>query len=142
VKADDAEPLQIVARIAPGRSARGWNYGPQAISQLVDQIQAKTLNGYLGHQRGAADDGGRPLALPPMSRAWLYCGLKCKHRAYRARHGAVRPRGQGLCLECRHRLPEGSHPTRRYCRVSCRSRMHRRRTKLRLVRSITGAIAA
>jgi hypothetical protein len=49
LKAGDDDVLQLVARIGPGKGGRNWSYAPSALAQLVEHVQAHSLNGYLGH---------------------------------------------------------------------------------------------
>jgi hypothetical protein len=50
IKAGDKDPLEVVVEIPAGKSKRGWNYLPQTIKRIVDQVASKTAAGFLGHQ--------------------------------------------------------------------------------------------
>jgi hypothetical protein len=49
LKDGDADVVQLVAKLSPGRGGRGWEYTPEAIAAFASHVQEKSLNGYLGH---------------------------------------------------------------------------------------------
>lgn len=48
--AGDEDPMEVVVEIPAGESTRGWNYTEQSIKDIVDHVNERTLNGFLGHQ--------------------------------------------------------------------------------------------
>lgn len=50
LKAGDDSPLEVVVEVPAGKSKRGWNYLPQALQKIVDEVSSKTASGFLGHQ--------------------------------------------------------------------------------------------
>src|SRR6516165_10042030 len=62
--AQDSEPMQVVARIAPGSGGRqGWLYTPRALEQLADEVAEHGLPGFLGHDHAglAPERWGTPV---------------------------------------------------------------------------------
>lgn len=51
LKEGDSEPLEVAVEINSGLSTRKWNYTPETIKKIVDQINERTPNGFLGHQK-------------------------------------------------------------------------------------------
>src|SRR5690606_33767030 len=51
LKKGDDDPLGVVVEIPAGKSTRGWNYGEQALQDIVNAVNGETLPGYLGHQK-------------------------------------------------------------------------------------------
>lgn len=51
LKAGDDDPLEVVVEIPASRSTRGWNYTANSLKNIVDAVNSKTLNGFLGHQK-------------------------------------------------------------------------------------------
>ena len=51
IKKGDDDPYEVVVAIPASRSKRGWRYQPEAIMNVVTEVQNATLNGYLGHQK-------------------------------------------------------------------------------------------
>jgi hypothetical protein len=50
LKEGDADPLEVVVSVPAGKSARGWDYRPEALEDIVRQVASETAAGYLGHQ--------------------------------------------------------------------------------------------
>lgn len=51
LKKDDDDPLEVVVEIPASKSKRGWNYTKNALKSIVDAVNTRTLNGFLGHQK-------------------------------------------------------------------------------------------
>lgn len=51
LKAGDDDPLEVVVEIPASKSNRGWNYTANALKSIVDAVNKRTLNGFLGHQK-------------------------------------------------------------------------------------------
>lgn len=51
LKAGDDDPLEIVVEVPASKSKRGWNYTVEALKDIVNHVNEKTLNADLGHQR-------------------------------------------------------------------------------------------
>ena len=51
LKEGDSDPLEVVVEINSGLSSRKWNYLPDTVKKIVDQINEGTPNGFLGHQK-------------------------------------------------------------------------------------------
>jgi hypothetical protein len=51
LKGDDADPLQVVVEIPSGKSKRGWDYTPEALTAIVEKANAQGLPGYEGHMK-------------------------------------------------------------------------------------------
>lgn len=51
LKSDDDDPLEVVVEVPASKSTRGWNYTPNSLKSIVDAVNSKTLNGFLGHQK-------------------------------------------------------------------------------------------
>ncbi len=51
LKEGDSDPLEVAVEINSGLSSRKWNYLPDTVKKIVDQINEKTPNGFLGHQK-------------------------------------------------------------------------------------------
>lgn len=51
LKAGDDDPLEVVVEIPASKSTRGWNYTANSLKNIVDAVNSKTLNGFLGHQK-------------------------------------------------------------------------------------------
>lgn len=51
LKKDDEDPLEVVVEIPASKSKRGWNYTKNALKSIVDAVNTRTLNGFLGHQK-------------------------------------------------------------------------------------------
>jgi hypothetical protein len=50
LKSGDSDPLEVVVSLPAGKSTRGWNYTPEAVKRIAEQVATKTAAGYLGHQ--------------------------------------------------------------------------------------------
>lgn len=51
LKQGDEDPLEVVVEIPASKSKRGWNYTADSLKDIVDAVNTKTLNGFLGHQK-------------------------------------------------------------------------------------------
>ncbi len=51
LKKGDEDPLEVVVEIPASKSKRGWNYTANSLKNIVDAVNSKTLNGFLGHQK-------------------------------------------------------------------------------------------
>lgn len=51
LKKGDDDPLEVVVEIPASKSKRGWNYTANSLKNIVDAVNTKTLNGFLGHQK-------------------------------------------------------------------------------------------
>lgn len=51
LKEGDDDPLEVVVEIDSGKNTRGWNYLPATVEKIVKQVNEKTPNGILGHQK-------------------------------------------------------------------------------------------
>lgn len=51
LKQGDDDPLEVVVEIPASKSKRGWNYTANSLKNIVDAVNTRTLNGFLGHQR-------------------------------------------------------------------------------------------
>lgn len=51
LKSGDDDPLEVVMAVPAGKSTRGWNYTPQALSSIVGEVNSVGLPGFLGHQK-------------------------------------------------------------------------------------------
>ena len=51
LKEGDSDPLEVAVEINSGLSTRKWNYLPDTVKKIVDQINERTPNGFLGHQK-------------------------------------------------------------------------------------------
>ena len=64
LKEGDDDPLEVVVEIPASKSKRGWNYTANSLKNIVDAVNSKTLNGFLGHQK--AEDVSNQF-LPPVT---------------------------------------------------------------------------
>lgn len=51
LKAGDDDPLEVVVEIPVSQSKRGWYYTHEALRDIVDAVNDRTLHGFLGHQK-------------------------------------------------------------------------------------------
>lgn len=51
LKKGDEDPLEVVVEIPASKSKRGWNYTADSLKDIVNAVNTKTLNGFLGHQK-------------------------------------------------------------------------------------------
>lgn len=51
LKKGDADPLEVVVEIPVSQSKRGWHYTHEALRDIVDAVNDRTLHGFLGHQK-------------------------------------------------------------------------------------------
>src|SRR5690625_4164528 len=51
LKSGDADPLEVVVEIPVSQSKRGWYYTHEALRDIVDAVNERTLHGFLGHQK-------------------------------------------------------------------------------------------
>lgn len=67
LKSGDDSPLEVVVEVPASKSTRGWNYKGQSLKDIVNAVNTKTLNGFLGHQK--PEDVGNQF-LPPVTH-WI-----------------------------------------------------------------------
>lgn len=67
MKSMDKDPLEVAVEIPATKSKRGWNYKPESLKNIVDYVNANTLNGFLGHQK--AEDVSTQF-VPPVT-SWI-----------------------------------------------------------------------
>lgn len=60
LKQGDTDPLEVVVEINSGFSTRKWNYLPATVQKIAEQINSKTPNGFLGHQKAENLDSEFP----------------------------------------------------------------------------------
>ena len=51
LKSGDDDPLEVVVEIPVSQSKRGWYYTHEALRDIVDAVNERTLHGFLGHQK-------------------------------------------------------------------------------------------
>lgn len=51
LKKGDDDPLEVVVEIPVSQSKRGWYYTHEALRDIVDAVNERTLHGFLGHQK-------------------------------------------------------------------------------------------
>lgn len=51
LKNGDDDPLEVVVEIPVSQSKRGWYYTHEALRDIVDAVNERTLHGFLGHQK-------------------------------------------------------------------------------------------
>lgn len=51
LKSGDEDPLEVVVEIPVSQSKRGWYYTHEALRDIVDAVNERTLHGFLGHQK-------------------------------------------------------------------------------------------
>ncbi|TKI72636.1 hypothetical protein FC756_00810 [Lysinibacillus mangiferihumi] len=51
LKKGDDDPLEVVVEIPVSQSKRGWYYTHEALKDIVDAVNERTLHGFLGHQK-------------------------------------------------------------------------------------------
>lgn len=51
LKSGDDDPLEVVVEIPVSQSKRGWYYTHEALKDIVDAVNERTLHGFLGHQK-------------------------------------------------------------------------------------------
>jgi hypothetical protein len=116
---DDTEPLQVVARIAPGAGGRpGWQYTSKAIEQLATTVARTSLPGYLGHEHGSKP----PQQWPFPVIHWV--GAKWDGSAALLRGVVDRSQAEIKRLLRSHRISHTEHP-------DCASHSAARRAELR-----------
>lgn len=72
LKKGDDDPLEVVVEIPASKSKRGWNYTANSLKNIVDAVNTKTLNGFLGHQK--PEDVSNQF-LPPVTH-WIGAKMK------------------------------------------------------------------
>ncbi|KYG90799.1 hypothetical protein A0U40_17885 [[Bacillus] sp. KCTC 13219] len=51
LKKGDDDPLEVVVEIPVSQSKRGWYYTHEALRDIVNAVNERTLHGFLGHQK-------------------------------------------------------------------------------------------
>lgn len=51
LKSGDDDPLEVVVEIPVSQSKRGWYYTHEALRDIVDVVNERSLHGFLGHQK-------------------------------------------------------------------------------------------
>lgn len=47
----DEEPMEVAVSMQAGKSKRGWDYTPEVVKSIVDQVNSDSPNGFKGHQK-------------------------------------------------------------------------------------------
>lgn len=51
LKKGDEDPLEVIVEVPVSQSKRGWYYTHEALRDIVDAVNERTLHGFLGHQK-------------------------------------------------------------------------------------------
>lgn len=51
LKEGDDDPLEVVVEVPVSQSTRGWHYTHEALRDIVDAVNERSLHGFLGHQK-------------------------------------------------------------------------------------------
>ena len=49
--AGDDNPYEVVVSMKAGKSKQGWNYRPEVVQSIVEQVNKETTAGFKGHQK-------------------------------------------------------------------------------------------
>lgn len=51
LKKGDEDPLEVIVEVPVSQSKRGWYYTHEALRDIVDAVNERSLHGFLGHQK-------------------------------------------------------------------------------------------